>query len=57
MNCVEEGMAEGFNFDGLRKNIIINKNPTRPDSVLELGDSSLFARVRTLCFKSLFMHA
>ena len=30
---------------------------TRPDLVPELGDSFLIARVRTLCFKSLFMPA
>ena len=30
---------------------------TRPVAVPELGDDFLFARVRTLCFKSLFMQA
>ena len=34
---------------------LIKKRRTHPDVVFGLGDDYLIARVRTLCFKSLFI--
>ena len=50
-------MGELFlvDFDGLKHLYYLINERTRPDVVFGLGDDYLIARVRTLCFKSLFI--
>ena len=51
-------MVDGLKADLLRNlEIVYHILKHVLDAIPELGDSSPFARVRTLCFKSLFMHA